>query len=220
MASSDSPGLRPPFLPLALATVNPALVRSLIISRSNSAKEALLTYFLSGRPEKRLYQVAQSFAVKEIPKLLRPEAVQRLYWHQEQGHKTILVSASLEAYLLPWAEAMGFDLATGTQLEVQNERLTGRILGKNCYGREKVERLRGMLGDLSQYYIYAYGDSRGDKELLAAATFPYYRTFQDAPEVESKRTIPHWERGLILSVVAAAALLQSFCTNYPALYYV
>ena len=170
------------------------------------AKEALLTYFLSGRPEKRLCQVAQNFAVKEIPKLLRPEAVQRLHWHQEQGHKTVLVSASLEAYLLPWAEAMGFDLATGTQLEVQNERLTGRILGKNCYGREKVERLRGMLGNLNQYCIYAYGDSRGDKELLATATFPYYRTFQDAPEVESKRTIPHWERGLILSVVAAAAL--------------
>lgn len=170
------------------------------------AKEALLTYFFSGWEEKRLCQVTQNFAVKEIPKLLRPEVVQRLQWHQEQGHKTVLVSASLEAYLLPWAEAMGFDLATGTQLEVQNERLTGRILGKNCYGREKVERVGAMLGDLNQYCIYAYGDSRGDKELLAAATFPYYRTFQDAPEVESKRTISHWERGLILSVVAGAAL--------------
>lgn len=141
------------------------------------AKESVLIYFLEGLTEEKLKRLGQRFAIQKLPQLLRPKALQRLRWHQEQGHKTVLVSASLEAYLLPWAEAMGFDRAIGTRLEVCNKLLKGSILGKNCYGQEKVERLRDLLGDLNQYCIYAYGDSRGDKELLAASTFPYYKDF-------------------------------------------
>jgi phosphatidylglycerophosphatase C len=139
------------------------------------AKEALLTYFLSGKEETKFYQFAQQFALEKIPTLLRPEALQRLQWHQAQGHQIVLVSASLEAYLLPWAEKMGFDVVAGTQLAVEDNRLTGCILGKNCYGLEKVERLRAVLGELSQYTLYAYGDSQGDQELLAVSNYPYYR---------------------------------------------
>ncbi len=170
------------------------------------AKEAVIVHFLSGMTVQQLYRFTEKFAVKKIPKLLRPEAVRRLRWHQEQGHYTVLVSASLEAYLSPWAKTMGFDHVIGTKLKSQSGILTGRIQGKNCYGQEKVDRLREVLGDLSQYCIYAYGDSRGDKELLDIATFAYYRKFHDAQEVEPGKVKPYWERGLILSVVAAVAL--------------
>jgi phosphatidylglycerophosphatase C len=139
------------------------------------AKESLLTHFLGGRPERQSCHIAEQFAIKEIPNQLRTETVKRLLWHQSQNHQTILVSASLEIYLLPWAKTMGFDQAIGTQLDVQNGRITGRILGRNCYGAEKVKRLQAVLGDLSQYCIYAYGDSRGDRELLEVANYPYYR---------------------------------------------
>jgi HAD superfamily hydrolase (TIGR01490 family) len=144
------------------------------------AKQALLTYFLAGWREQQLQEIAQRFAVEEIPKLVHPEALARLRWHQEKGHQTILVSASLEVYLLPWAKIMGFDQVIGTQLEVQNDILTGRILGKNCHGKEKIIRLKALMQDLSQYCLYGYGDSRGDRELLNAVNYPYYRTFQDA----------------------------------------
>jgi HAD superfamily hydrolase (TIGR01490 family) len=141
------------------------------------AKEGVLRYFLSGKEQTKVYQVARKFALQKIPTLLRPDALQRLQWHQAQGHQLVLVSASLEAYLIPWAEKMGFDMVAGTQLEVKHQRLTGRILGKNCYGQQKVERLRAVLGELSQYSIYAYGDSPGDRELLAVSNYPYYRKF-------------------------------------------
>ncbi len=163
-----------------LLMMSPVLVGySLKFIPNWQAKEAILTYFLEGLTEEKLQQLGQYFVIHKLPKLLRPEALQRLRWHQEQGHQTFLVSASLEAYLLPWALTMGFDQVTGTQLEVQNSRLTGRIFGKNCYGAEKVKRLKILLGDLSGYCIYAYGDSRGDIELLDVANYPYYRTFRD-----------------------------------------
>lgn len=157
------------------------------------AKELIITHFLSGSREKQLNQYAVNFALEEIPKMLRSEAVQRLQWHQAQGHQTVLVSASLEAYLLPWAMTMGFDRVIGTKLESKSGILTGRIQNKNCYGKEKVERLKSVLGDLSKYHIYAYGDSRGDKELLNIANVAYYRKFHDTNhEVEPSKDKPHF----------------------------
>ncbi len=166
------------------------------------AKESVLTYFLKGRSLDEVQTWGERFAAAGIGRLLRPEAVQRLRWHQEQGHRTIVISASLEVYLQPWIAQMGIDAVSGTMLGVEDDCITGKIAGNNCYGPEKVARLRAILGDLSQFYVYAYGDSKGDRELLAIADAPYYRHFGTA----SGSAPPAWERGLMLSVIAAATL--------------
>jgi HAD superfamily hydrolase (TIGR01490 family) len=170
------------------------------------AKEAVFQHFFGGLTVEQLYHFCDRFACQIIPKMLRPEARQRLQWHQNQGHQTILVSASLEAYLQPWAESMGFDRVLGTRLQTLEGKVTGRLLGNNCYGQEKVDRLAACLGNLNQYCLYAYGDSQGDKPLLAVADYPYYRTFSDETESPQTGGTIGWERGLILSVVLAVAL--------------
>jgi len=90
----------------------------------------------------------------------------------------VLASASLELLLEPWARAAGVDDVLATRLEVRDGRLTGRLAGPNCYGPEKVARLEALVGDLAGVELYAYGDSRGDRELLAAAQHPVYRPFR------------------------------------------
>ena len=62
-------------------------------------------------------------------------------------------------------------------MEVKEVVLTSRLSGENYYGAEKVARLRTVLGDLGTCALYAYGDSRGDRELPAAANHPFCRTF-------------------------------------------
>ena len=58
----------------------------------------------------------------------------------------------------------------GTKVEVDLDgKLTGRFLTKNCYGPEKVNRLLEIEPDRKNYFLYAYGDSRGDKEMLECA---------------------------------------------------
>ncbi|MBD1924157.1 HAD family hydrolase [Microcoleus sp. FACHB-831] len=164
----------------AMVVLSPMLMRFALGKIPNwQAKQTLITYLLRGWTEEKLNEVAQSFARENIPLLLRPEAVERLRWHQKQGHQLILISASLEAYLIPWAQTMGFTKVLATQLEIEDGVVTGRLLGKNCYGPEKVERLKGFLGDLSGYCLYAYGDTKGDRELIAAAKYGYYRTFEE-----------------------------------------
>ena len=71
----------------------------------------------------------------------------------------------------------------GTQVETDKDRrLTGRFLSNNCYGAEKVERLCKLLPELrthrSDYFIEAFGDSRGDRELLAFADKAHYKPFR------------------------------------------
>ena len=142
------------------------------------AKERVLTHFLGGQSLEKLTQVAQHFAAEKIPQLIRPEALARLRWHQAQQHQTLIVSASLELYLSVWGKQAGFDQVVGTRLAICDGLISGKLLGDNCYGIEKVCRLEAVIGELKQYCIYAYGDSQGDRELLKVADFSYYRPFR------------------------------------------
>jgi len=70
---------------------------------------------------------------------------------------------------------------------------------------KKVARLIALLGDLGGYCLYAYGDSRGDQR--ACVNYPYYRTFQDAVEVNLEDSLPDGLGIDSLSVVGASALI-------------
>lgn len=148
------------------------------IVRNDIAKERVFICFLSGMSVVELRHKAEQFAVKNLPALLRTEAMQRLAWHMQQGHRCVVISASLELYVQPWAINAGFNDVIATQLEtLQGERISGKLFGSNCFGIEKVKRLESLLGSRENYTLYAYGDSRGDKELLSFADYPCYRKF-------------------------------------------
>ncbi|MBM6993043.1 MAG: haloacid dehalogenase-like hydrolase [Prevotella sp.] len=67
----------------------------------------------------------------------------------------------------------------GTQIETHDGLLTGRFLTPNCYGPEKVRRIEEVLTQpRDTYHIIAFGDSRGDKQLLAYANEAHYKPFR------------------------------------------
>jgi phosphatidylglycerophosphatase C len=140
-------------------------------------KERVLTHFFAGMPLKWMRDLGASFSASaELNKLVRPPAMQRLEWHLRQGHRCILVSASIDLYLEPWGKQTGFHDVIASRIEVDpSGAITGRLSGLNCWGAEKLRRLEQLLGPHSGYVLYAYGDSRGDKELLAAAEYPFFR---------------------------------------------
>jgi phosphatidylglycerophosphatase C len=139
------------------------------------AKERVLMHCLSGMKVGELREQGERFAKLALPGLLRPEALARLAWHKASGHRCVAISASLDLYVHPWAVSAGFDDVIATHLEAHDGCVTGKLLDGNCYGPEKVKRLAALLGDKSGYTLYAYGDSRGDRELLACADHAYYR---------------------------------------------
>lgn len=63
----------------------------------------------------------------------------------------------------------------GTKIEIDlSGKLTGNFSSKNCYGQEKVNRLLEKEPDRTNYILYAYGDSAGDKEIIEFADYGYY----------------------------------------------
>jgi HAD superfamily phosphoserine phosphatase-like hydrolase len=102
--------------------------------------------------------------------------MEKIRWHQAQGDKVVIVTASMEAWLKKWCEHHGVDLVA-TQLEVQAGKITGRFATKNCYGMEKVNRIKERYNLPEFGLVYAYGDSRGDKEMLELAAVRHYRVF-------------------------------------------
>lgn len=193
-----------------VAVLLPTLPRYALGLLDNGAtKERVLDRFLGGRPVEEIRSVAERFAEEQIPLLLDPEAMDRLQWHTRRGDTTILVSASPELYLRPWAEVEGFDAVIGTQLETTGKAFTGRFSTPNCHGSEKTRRLEAEGPPLTEKTIYAYDNSRGDRELIDRADRAFYRTFADPNEDQSDEngSLPNgWQCGLLLSVAGGMGL--------------
>lgn len=140
------------------------------------AKEKVLTYFLKGEPIGTFLSRGKEFALTKVPDMIKQEAQERLDWHKAQDHRVIVVSASAAGWIEAWTEKEGIELIS-TILELKEGNLTGKIKGKNCYGPEKEKRIREILNPSDYSQIYAYGDSRGDREMLALASDPFFRKY-------------------------------------------
>jgi phosphatidylglycerophosphatase C len=142
-------------------------------------KNWLMRAFLQGKSYPRYQQYCADFARVAYPIIARPDALARLNSHLGVRDEVVLVSASLEDYLKVWAKNLDVDVVLATRVEVQDNVLTGKMAGLNCRCEQKVARLREHFGDAR--IVAAYGDSRGDHEMLAASENPGMLVFEEAP---------------------------------------
>jgi HAD superfamily hydrolase (TIGR01490 family) len=157
-----------------LLFLSPILVAyKLKLTPNYIAKEKLISYYFKGWDYEHFQDIADRYPVDII---IRPKAIKKILWHKEQGHKVVIVTASLEYWLRVWCKKNGVDLLA-TRLEILDGKLTGKFSTKNCYGIEKVNRVKQHYKLTDYNMIYAYGDSAGDKELLTIADKQYYKIF-------------------------------------------
>ena len=102
-----------------------------------------------------------------------PAAVERIRWHQTQGHLVVVISASTQFAVRPVAEFLGLDYLC-TQLAVEGDRLTGGVVEPACYGDGKIfwakEFALAHAAQLSDSYFYT--DSLSDLPLLKRIGHP------------------------------------------------
>lgn len=144
---------------------------------NHEVKQTIFSYFFKGMRIKEFDAACRRFALFKIPDQIKRKAFEKCKWHHQKGHHTVIISASIRNWIEPWAKQYGFKAVIGTEVELNNEILTGRFAGKNCYGPEKVTRLLSDFPERDHYYLYAYGDGKGDREMMEFADFPYYRCF-------------------------------------------
>ena len=146
------------------------------IVSNNLIKQIIITYFFKGKDIIEFQKKSEYFSLNQIDSIIRKKAMEKIYWHKENGHVIVIVSASIDLWLKPWCEKNNIAFIS-TMLEIKDKTITGKIFKKNCYGPEKVKRIRELY-NLSDYkYIYAYGNSRGDHEMLDIADERHYKPF-------------------------------------------
>jgi len=145
------------------------------LASNHEIKEALFGPLVAGIEARVFEDRCRRFAGEAIPGLVRPAALECIRKHLDAGDRVIVVSASIEDWITPWCRAQGIAEVVATRVEVADGKLTGRFSTPACYGQEKVNRLRQILP--TDCRLVAYGDSRGDRELLALAHQGFYRAF-------------------------------------------
>jgi phosphatidylglycerophosphatase C len=154
------------------------LAMKLKLMPNQRVKEKILKHFFAGMNAVDFEAQCNEFYKKVLPSLIRPGAVAEIEKLKNAGAIVVVVSASPELWIQPWTKYMGVELI-GSRLDVVNEKITGKIIGKNCYGAEKVERIKERYR-LSDYEtVYAYGDTSGDLPMLELAHQKFYKPFRN-----------------------------------------
>jgi phosphatidylglycerophosphatase C len=147
------------------------------ILSNQTAKEKILKYFFGRLPVTVFQERCDDFAVTVLPSLLRPKALEEIRKLKAAGTEIVIVSASPENWIQNWCRQNNLQLI-GTKLQIEKNILTGKIDGRNCYGEEKVNRIKAVY-DLSGYdEVYCYGDTKADKPMLGLASFAFYVPFR------------------------------------------
>jgi phosphatidylglycerophosphatase C len=153
-------------------------------------KAEAVRVFLGGVGRHVLERDAEAFAAENWHRLMRPDALSRWREHQAAGDLCVIVTASPEATVAPFARRLGADLLLGTPLVFS---AGGRVVGmdriENCRGEEKVRRLREAFGP-DVRLAAAYGDTSGDREMLEIAERPGFRVFKGRPRSSSSAPPP------------------------------
>ena len=144
-------------------------------------KAASVKAFLKGVTRAELEADAARFADHAWDTFMRPDALK--VWDEwgKRGAHRVIVTASPEITVAPFAKRLGAEALLGTAMNFDAEdRVTGKFDGPNCRAEEKVRRLRAAYGP-DVHLAAAYGDTSGDTEMLQIADEKGFRVFRAKP---------------------------------------
>lgn len=129
-------------------------------------------FIFFGRDTNEVFALGNQFANEVIPKYLRENALRRIRWHKSQGDDVVVVSASLNAYLVHWCKQHNIALIC-SELAVKNGRFSGLLVAGDCSSEEKKNKVLARYNLANYERIYAYGDTKEDDAMLSLACEKY-----------------------------------------------
>ena len=166
---------------LGLVRLVPAALLYLATRDRERLKAASVRVFLRGASREALKRQAAAFAAAKADELFRPDALACWTAHRAAGDRLVIVTASPEEVVAPFAARLGADALIGSRLSwTADDRVGQGLNGPNCRGIEKVMRLQAHFG-LTVEVADAYGDTSGDRKMLAFARRGHMRRFTARP---------------------------------------
>lgn len=137
--------------------------------RNNSwLKATFLQAIVGGMSEQQLNQCVDKFLNRLLQRGIRPNAIQAIKEHKEANHGLILATASFDFYSEQLGRKLGFEHIICTRSAWNKQKkLLGKINGENCYGSNKLARLKEHFGNQrDQLYLIGYTDHHSDQPFL------------------------------------------------------
>ncbi len=131
---------------------------------------AHLAWFVRGWTRDRLQGLYDFIANEYLMPHRREDTIGWLNDHNRQGHLTVLVSTGFTGMIGAIGKTIGAQIAIGSDLEMKNDRATGRITLPVVIGQQKgleARRRLSRLGyDVDYASSFAYADSITDMGLF------------------------------------------------------
>lgn len=142
--------------------------------------------------EEKIRRIGERVFERDLKKVIRIKAVEKIAWHKNNGDIVYIVSASPNIYVHAFAQFLGCDGYICTDLDFKGGLFTGEIKGNDCIGNEKavrVTRMAKMKGiDLSR--SVAYSDHEADIPLLERVGYPV--AVSPTPQMEAEAMKRKW----------------------------
>ncbi|EDO7419145.1 HAD-IB family hydrolase [Campylobacter jejuni] len=119
-------------------------------------------------------EIAQEFVYTDVMANLNQNVIDRLFWHQDEGHTIVIVSGGLTIYIKEFARIYNIENIVAVDLEIYKNKLTGNIDGIHTMQERKLYKLAQKF-NLKQFDLknsYAYSDCVSDIPLLSLVGNP------------------------------------------------
>lgn len=151
---------------LGILILLPHLLRwKLGIITNEGAKIKYITHFFKKENYQLFLNGGTQFAQEKINKDLNNTLFQLIENHLSQNATVYIVTASFPEWISAWANSLKINVI-GTKLEIIDSKINGNFASKNCYGFEKVNRIKSEINLKDFEKIIVYGNGKGDLEML------------------------------------------------------
>lgn len=134
----------------------------------------------------------QQFVQEMIQPLRLSQAEALIADHQAKGDVVAIITSTNRFITQPIAELLEVEHLMATELEMNDARYSGRILGRPCYREGKIHHLEQWLKDNPHPMenAYFYSDSINDLPLLSVVDNPV--AVDPDPELEAHARSQSW----------------------------
>lgn len=144
-----------------------------LVSNKRS-QEIIVTHYFKNMTSENFNKICTTYAKVKLPRIIKQSALEEIEKHDKNGSVLVIVSSSLTNWIKYWARTHKIRFVLGSEAEIVNHRLTGKIKDY-CAGKRKATKFLESFPNRKNYTLVSYGDSRNDKYLFKISNKYYFR---------------------------------------------
>lgn len=132
---------------------------------------------LKGKSIDDIENIVSEFITTYFGELLNQKIIDLINKEKNAGNQIIIITSNLELFIYPVKKILSIEEVFGTKIKSNNNIIDEGIEGENCSGIRKAEIVNELKTKYQFEKVIAYGDSRGDFEMLKISDESYLANY-------------------------------------------